>query len=75
MPAVMLPRGAEVVAPRRPAADGEDLMNLERGIFPRARNLLAQGVSDGDRRGIDDVLILDRRQDAPPIDLLGAGIR
>ena len=50
-------------------------MNLERCIFPRARNLLAQGVSDGDRRGIDDVLILDRRQDARPIDLLGAGIR
>jgi hypothetical protein len=50
-------------------------MHLERGRLPRARKLSAPGVSDGDCRGIDDVPVLDLRQEARQIDLWGAGIR
>jgi hypothetical protein len=74
MPAVMLPGGAEMVAHRGIAADGEDRMPLERRIIPGPRKLLAQGVADRDRRRSDDVPILDPTERFRRIDLLRLGI-
>jgi hypothetical protein len=74
MAAVMLPRGAEVVAHWCPAADGENFMDLDGCVLPAPRELLTQGAAHGDRGGIDDIPILDLTQDAPRINLLRAGI-
>jgi hypothetical protein len=74
MPAVMRAGGTEVVAPRRPAAHGEDCMHLERRIRPSAGTLLTQGVTHPDRRGIDDVPILHATEWSRHIDWLRSGI-
>jgi hypothetical protein len=55
MPTIMLPGGAAMVAHWGTAADGEDLMHLNRRLVPGPGKLLTQGVADPDRRGIDDV--------------------
>ena len=74
MPAIMLAGWAKVVAHRRPAANGEDFMYLDRGVLPSAGKLLAQGIADPDGRGIDDIPILHATQWSRQIDLLRPGI-
>ena len=59
MPAIMLSGRAEMVAHRGPAADGEDFMDLERRIVASPGELVPQGIAHADRRGIDDVPVLD----------------
>jgi len=74
-PTVMLPGGAAMVAHRRPAPDGEDLMHLDGGVVPSPRKCLTQGVTPRDRRGIDDVPILHATKRTSPIDRLRLSVR
>jgi hypothetical protein len=74
MPAVMLPSGAKMVVHGRPTADGEDFMDLERGVRAGPGELLAQGIPDPDGGGIDDVPVLDLPKHPRQIDLLRASI-
>jgi hypothetical protein len=74
MPAVMLPRGAAMVAHRRPAAAREHLMALERRLVPGPRTRLAQGVTHRDRRGINEVPILHATERCGQLDLLRSGL-
>jgi hypothetical protein len=70
MPAVMLPGGTAMGAPRGSAPHEEDLMALERRIVPGAGHLLAQGSADPDGRGSDARPVLHPAEGVRQIDLV-----
>jgi hypothetical protein len=68
MGAVMVPRRAHGVPPRRPATDRQDLRPLARRVIAGPRALLAPRVVDLDRGGIDDGPILHPTERARQLD-------
>jgi hypothetical protein len=69
MSAGMLPGGAAMVAPRRPAAAREDCMDRDGRVVPGPGKCLAQGVTNRDRRGLADVPVVHGPQWTGQIDL------
>ena len=74
LPAVRLAGWTAVVAYRRPAAHGEDVMPRDRRVLPRTGTLLAPGSATPDGRGIAAVPLLHARQRSRPIDRRRPGL-
>ena len=74
MAAVMRAGRTAMVRHRCPAADGEDVMDLQGRVPPCPRALLAPRLADRHRRGLDDGPVGDPTQRTPEIDRRRSGV-